>query len=383
MGAAMHRISRRDFLGGAAAGAAAALGGSDRGHAAQASVPADVLAFHRDCRVLDLHIDTPLWMRLVGYDIGVRHRNWLPGSPFGWHLDLPRAAEGGLDAAVFGLVINPAEVREELMLPLRVLAWTESSSGIAQTLETLSLITEAQQRQPDRFAFVKSGSELRSAIDAGRFAALAGLEGAQGIEGRLENVARAHGQGLRMLGLVHFQATEAAYPMTVPGFEAEGLTAFGRDLVAECERLRIVVDLAHVNAAGVDDALAIVTRPFVVSHSACRALQDHPRNLTDDQIRRIAGRGGVIGVAVEGSFVGDGGIERFLDHLEHLMQVGGVECAALGSDYDGAIVPVPGMGDVTVFPRVTAGLLARGHSRNAVKQVMGENALHVITEVCG
>jgi membrane dipeptidase len=375
----MQAISRRELLG----GAAALLAAAGRAHAAEDPVPADVLAFHRACRVLDLHVDTPLWMRLAGYDIGVRHRNRLPASPFGWHFDLPRAAEGGLDAAVFGLVINPAEVREELILPLRVLAWTESGHGIEQTLETLDLVAEAGRRLPDRFEFAKTGSELRAAIDAGRFAALAGLEGAQGIEGRLENVARAHGRGLRMLGLVHFQATEAAYPMTVASFDGQGLTPFGRDLVAECERLRMVVDLAHTNAAGVDDALAIVTRPFVVSHSACRAVQDHPRNLTDDQIRRIAERGGVIGVAMERSFVGTGDIGRFIDHLEHLMKVGGVGCAALGSDYDGAIVPVPGMGDVTAFPQVTRGLLARGHSPESVKQVMGENALRVICEVCG
>jgi membrane dipeptidase len=375
----MRGITRRELLG----GAAALVAGAAPARAAEEPVPADVLAFHRACRVLDLHIDTPLWMRFAGYDIAVRHRNRLPASPFAWHLDLPRAEDGGLDAAVLGLVINPAEVREELMLPLRLLAWAESGFGIAQTLETLDLLSEAERRLSDRFRFAKTGSELRAAIDAGRFAALAGLEGAQGIEGRLENVARAHERGLRMLGLVHFQATEAAYPMTVAAFEGRGLTPFGRDLVAECERLRIVVDLAHTNAAGVDDALAVVERPFVVSHSACRAVHDHPRNLGDDQIRRMAERGGVIGVAVERSFVGPGGLPRFLDHLEHLMKVGGVECAALGSDYDGAIVPVPGMGDVTAFPHVTAGLLARGHSPEAVKKVMGENALRVLTEVCG
>lgn len=375
----MHEISRRELLG----GAAALLAGAGRARAEQEPLPVDVFAFHRECRVLDLHVDTPLWMRLAGYDIGVRHRNWLLASPLGWHFDLPRAAEGGLDAAVFGLVINPAEVREELMLPLRLLSWTESGYGIEQTLETLDLVAEAQRRLPDRFEFAKTGRELRAAMDAGRFAALAGLEGAQGIEGRLENVARAHARGLRMLGLVHFQATEAAFPMTVASFEGQGLTPFGRDLVAECARLRMVVDLAHTNAAGVDDALAIMTRPFVVSHSACRAIEDHPRNLTDDQIRRISEHGGVIGVAVERSFVGSGDVGRFIDHLEHLIEVGGVECAAIGSDYDGFIVPVPGMGDVTAFPQVTLGLLARGHSQESVKQVMGENALRVITEVCG
>jgi hypothetical protein len=103
----MHGITRRELLG----GAEALLAGSGRVHAADDPLPAEVLAFHRECRVLDLHIDTPLWMRLAGYDIGRRHRNRLPASPFGWHLDLPRAAEGGLDAAVFGLVITSRGTR--------------------------------------------------------------------------------------------------------------------------------------------------------------------------------------------------------------------------------------------------------------------------------
>jgi membrane dipeptidase len=342
-----------------------------------------VLAFHRECRVLDLHIDTPLWMRLVGYDIGKRHRNRLPTSPVGCHFDLPRAAEGGLDAAVFGLVINPAEVRSELMLPLRLLARIESGFGIAQTLESLRLIEGAQAAEPDRFVFARTGTELGAAVDEGRFAVLACLEGAHGIEGSLENLRRGYEAGLRMLGLVHFQSTEAAHPMTVAEFDTQGLTPFGRELVAELERLGIVVDLAHLNEPGVDDALEIMTRPFVVSHSACRALLGHRRNLSDDQIRRIAERGGVIGVATGRMCVGGGGLERFLDHLEHVIRVGGAEAAALGSEYDGAIIPEAGMGDVTAFPRVTAGLLARGHAPQVVRKVMGENAIRVLTEVCG
>lgn len=342
----------------------------------------DVLAFHRECLVLDLHIDTLLWVRFLGYDIGARHANRLPGSPFAWHLDLPRAAEGGLDAAVLGLVINPREVRKELILPLRLLAALESGSGIEQTLATLDLLARAEERYPERLRFCRSGSEIRAAVADGRFAGLPCLEGSHGIEADLANVRAAYDRGLRMLGLTHFQATEAAYPMTVAAFDHRGLTEFGRELVAELERLGIVVDLAHVNPRGVDDALEIVTRPFVVSHSGCRALADVPRNLDDDQIRRIADRGGVIGVANGRSFVGSR-LEDYVAHIDHLVKVGGVEAAALGTDFDGAIVPVAGMPDVRAYPLVTQALLARGHSRDSVRAVLGENALRVLTAVCG
>jgi len=332
--------------------------------------------------VLDLHIDTLLWMRLFDYDVAVEHRNWLPGSPFAWHFDLPRAQRGGLDAAVFGLVINPRAVRPELMFPLKFLAWWEQDRGIDQTLATLDRLTAAAAKDPTGLAFCKSGSDVRRAFAAGRFGGLAGMEGSQGIEGSLDHLRAAYDRGLRMLGLVHFQATEAAYPMTVPEFDDRGLTPFGALLVAEMERLGMVVDLAHVNARGVADALGVVKRPFVVSHTACRALTPHPRNLDDDQIRAVADRGGVIALAFGNTFV-SGGLEGFLDHVEHAIRVGGANCPALGSDFDGMIVPTNGMGDVQVYPRITEGLLARGQPRDVVQKLLGENALRVITDVCG
>ncbi len=350
--------------------------------AGRGPVPEEVLAFHRECLVLDLHIDTLLWMRLLRYDVGKPHRNRLPAAPFFWHLDLPRADEGGLDASVLGLVINPLRARRELMLPLRLLSLAERSRGMAQTLAMLDLLAEAERRHP-RLAFARSGSDIRRATREGRFAALACLEGSHGIDGELENARRAHERGLRMLGLVHFQATEVGYPMTVGAFDGRGLTAFGFELLGELERLGVVVDLAHLNAAGVADALSVLRRPFVVSHTACHALHRHRRNLRDAQIRRVAEAGGVVAIAVSRHFLGRPGIDGFLDHIEHALSVGGADAVAIGSDFDGGIVPVRGMQDVRAYPRVTHGLLARGHTPETVRKVLGENALRMITEVCG
>jgi membrane dipeptidase len=224
---------------------------------------------------------------------------------------------------------------------------------------------------------------MRAAAAAGRFAALTCLEGSHGVESDLANVRAAYERGLRMIGLTHFQATSAAYPMTVAAHDGRGLTDFGRDLVDEMERLGIVVDLAHVNEAGVDEALERTKRPFVVSHTACRALHDISRNTSDEQIRRIADRGGVVGLANGRSFLGRAGVSGYVDHIEHVLEVGGADTPALGTDFDGAIVPAEGMPDVTSFPLVTRELLARGHSQEVVRKILGENALRVLTEVTG
>jgi membrane dipeptidase len=298
-------------------------------------------------------------------------------------MDLPRAREGGLDGAVMGLVISPREVREELPRELRLLARLERSRGIDQTLETLALLSEAARELPDELAFCRSGSEMRAAIAAGRFAALAGLEGSHGVESELSHVRAAHEAGLRMLGLTHFQASSAAFPMTVAAFDGRGLTPFGRELVSELERLRVIIDIAHVNDAGVDEVLGMATRPCVVSHAACRALHDVPRNTTDAQIRRIAEQGGLVALANGRDFVGRPGVEGYVDHIEHVIRVGGVDAPAIGTDFDGAITPVEGMPDVTSYPLVTQELLRRGHPEAVVRKLLGENALRVICEVTG
>jgi membrane dipeptidase len=375
-------VKRRDFLRQSAWTLAACSLGCAKGPDLE-RVSEEAQALHREALVLDLHIDTLLWSRLFSYDMAKRHRIALPAHAFGRHLDLPRAEEGGLDAAVMGLVINPDEVRDELMLPLRLLARWEGESGIAQTLATLDLLAAEADTHPAQLRFARTGSELEHAVEEGAFAALAGLEGSHGIGGDLANLALAHARGLRMLGVVHFQATEAGYPMTVSAFDGQGLTKFGFDMLAECERLGVVVDVAHLGEAGVVDALGVMRRPFVVSHTACRALCDHPRNLGDDELKRIASAGGVVGIAFGRSFLGRSGVDGLLDHVEHALRVAGEEAVALGSDYDGFIVPAKGMGDVRAYPLITQGMLERGWRPETIEKLLGRNALRVLVEVTG
>jgi membrane dipeptidase len=376
----MTRISRRRFLQGSLGGAAlAGCGWSPP----LGIVSAEALDLHRRSLVLDLHVDTLLWRRLFDYDPFSRHENRIPTRPFGFHFDLPRAREGGLDAAVMGLVINPAEVQPELLFALKALDWWEDDRGVSQTLATLDLLAALEAAEPDRIAFVRRGSDIVHEVERGRFVALAGLEGGQGLEGDIGNLRVLYERGLRMVGLVHFQATEAGYPMTAPEFYGQGLTDFGHDLVAELDRMGMVVDLAHLNAAGVWQALGEMRRPCVVSHSACRQLHDHPRNLTDQQLEQIGQRGGVVGIAAGRSFLGPGGLAAFLDHVEHALDVAGPHAVALGTDYDGFIVPASGMGDVRSYPLITQGLLDRGRDPEEISQLLGANALRVLTSVLG
>jgi membrane dipeptidase len=351
-----------------------------------ATISEEARALHRESLVIDLHVDSFLWVRLYGYDMARRHVNYLPMRPFGWHADLPRFAEGGVGAVGLGIVVNPPTVQPELLLPLKMLAWSERQRGAEALMTTLDLMHATAQRCPDQLAIVRSGAELRAARAAGKLAGFACLEGAHGIAGSLEHVRTAYARGLRSIGLVHFQATEAGYPMTVPQFDGRGLTDFGRALIAEMERLGMLVDLAHLNDAGVADALETMRRPFMISHTGCRAVYPHRRNITDAQIRAVADRGGVTGMIFARNFVAGGlwaGMERVLDHFDHALKVGGEDVVAVGSDYDGFIVPARGLEDVTAMPRLTAGLLARGHRPATIRKVLGENALRVFSEACG
>jgi membrane dipeptidase len=374
-------------------GTAAAMAGLGAGGGFATATPAfgrtqamtshDARALHNRSLVVDLHVDSFLWVRLLGYDIGVRHENLVPFSPFAWQADLPRLRDGGVGAVGFGIVVNPRTVRPELPIPLKLLSWFERQQGFDAVLRTLDLMHTAARQYADRLVVVRTAAELRAAHAAGKLAGFACLEGAHGLEGSLDHLHTAFERGLRSVGLVHFQETEAGYPMTVPEFDGRGLTPFGRTLVAEMDRLKMLIDLAHLNDAGFDDALKVMQRPFIVSHTCCRAVHEHRRNLTDEQIRAVAKRGGVIGIAFERAFVGglSADLDRVLDHFDHAVKVGGEDVVAIGSDFDGFIVPPAGLEDVTRMPRLTAGLLARKHRPDTVAKILGGNALRVLTAV--
>jgi microsomal dipeptidase-like Zn-dependent dipeptidase len=203
--------------------------------------------------------------------------------------------------------------------------------------------------------------------------ALLAIEGAHALDGDLDNLSALVDAGVRMVGLAHFFDQEFAG--SAHGTEKGGLTPLGRELVRELERRGVLVDLAHSSARTIDDVLAIATRPVVVSHTGVRATCDNPRNLSDDQIRAIAAKGGVIGIGYWATAVCGTRPADIARAIRHVVDVAGDEHAALGSDWDGATT----VGfDAAQLPVLTQALLDAGLAPAQVHRVLGENALRVI-----
>jgi membrane dipeptidase len=164
-----------------------------------------------------------------------------------------------------------------------------------------------------------------------------------------------------------------------------GLTDFGVEVVKEMNRLGMVIDVSHLNAKGVEDVLEVSTAPIIASHSNARAVFDHVRNLTDDQIKSIAAKGGLIHSVF--TFLHTdrtkGTLDDVLNHMEHIMKVAGPEHLGIGSDFDGISNAPIGLENTSKMMDITRGLVARGYSIGAIRQVLGENFLRVFAQITG
>lgn len=323
-------------------------------------------ALHDEVCALDLHADTPKLMDHLGYDLAKRHAPLPRRAGFFGHVDIPRMREGGLAAQFFGMWTFP--------LP---------RAGCAQSIHSqLDALDAACGANPDDIARCVSRDEVEAARAAGRIAALSGIEGAQALEGRLENVEVFARRGVRYLGLAHFSANDTCRPaMGMGRDDTQGLSAFGRAVVEEMDRTGVILDLAHINQKGFFEALSLHKGVPIVSHTGVAGVKEHWRNISDDQLRAVADRGGVIGIIFAPRYLGADSIDAVCDHLQHIIRVVGEDAPALGSDYDGAVRPPIGLEDVSRLPALTAALLARGVGRGTVKKLLGENALRVLGDV--
>lgn len=311
---------------------------------------------------MDLHADTPSLMR-AGYDLFARHR--APPRPvsYGGHVDVPRMREGGLCAQVFGMWTVPRR-----------------ASGAA-VHEEIDAVERAAAARPDEIAIAWTADDVLAAHRAGRRAALLSIEGAHAVSD-LDSLSGFARRGVRSLGLVHFSRNAAGFPAYGVGRDADrGLTDFGRALVDEMNRLGVLADLAHINRAGFLEAAARTKDPPIVSHTGVSGVHSHWRNIDDEQIRAVADRGGCIGVLFAPRYLGRDGVGAVVDHVAHLIEVGGEDVPALGSDFDGFVRPPTGLEDVSALPNLTAEMLRRGLSARAIEKVLGRNVLRVLAAV--
>ncbi|NND04535.1 MAG: membrane dipeptidase [Acidimicrobiia bacterium] len=347
--------------------------------------------------VVDGHNDLPWAIRL--YHDGLDDADTTGPLPMR-HTDTARLIEGGVGGQFWSVYVP---------------AWTERPFAV--TNEQIDLTIEMCHRDP-RLDFVQTAAQVREARAAGRVGGMLGAEGGHSIENSLDNIRALADRGLRYMTLTHGDTIDWADSATDEARHG-GLTDFGREVVTEMNRLGVLVDVSHVSADTMRDAISASRVPVIASHSNAFELAPHPRNVPDDVLRRIGETGGVVMVNFYPSFVnreaaklsvdmfaeeralmaelGDpiaadgaladkraalprGTVAEVADHVEHIARVAGPKSVGIGSDFDGIEILIPGLEDVASYPNLTAELLARGWEETALRDLLGENILRVLEQ---
>ena len=356
--------------------------------------------------VIDLHCDTPMRILAEGFDLGKR-------NDYG-QVDIPRMRDGGVTALFLSV-------------------YTESAQGdapgkVQRALEIIDGIQREVARHPQDLVMAASADDIDAAKQAGKMAMLLGVEGGYMINSSLGVLRSLYRLGARYMTLTHSQHLAWAGSSGGDAKSDPGLTDFGREVVAEMNRLGMMVDISHVSDKTFWGAVETSQAPVIASHSSCRALAEHPRNMTDEMIRKVADGGGVVHINFYNAFIdadyrarsnapnpfrdelravrskgltgealaraewdvqikkvetlGRTPFSVLLDHFEHAAKVGGVEAVGLGSDFDGVTEELPEkMEDVSMFPNLIDGLKSRGFSEADVAKMLGGNSMRVLRDV--
>ena len=330
-----------------------------------------------------------------------REEIWLTGEGKG-HLDLPRMRQGGFAGGFFAIYIPSPEAHDsidyrELMenppytLPLPALIPDAAALPVAMAMAGQMLWME--RSSAGAFRLVRSVAEIRACMAAGVIAGIMHLEGAEAIGPDLDALHAFHAMGLRSVGPVWSRPTVFGHgvPFAFPSSPdtGPGLTPAGKALVAACNRLRIMLDLSHLNEAGFMDVARLSDAPLVATHSNAHAITPASRNLTDRQLAMIRDSGGMVGLNFATSFLrrdgrqsADMGWEDVMAHLDHLLTHLGEDHVGLGSDFDGATLP-KGIGDVTGLPALQQAMLDHGFGAALVRKISSENWLALLERTWG
>ena len=319
---------------------------------------------HYDSMVIDGHCDT------LG-DLVEGLRSLGEQSEIG-EVDLPRLRAGGVTGQIFACFVPVHQYRY---------------GAARHALALVDAFHEALVDYPDQLTLATTARDIRRAKAQEKVAGILGLEGAEAIEGSLEVLRCFYRLGVRVFGLTWNFRNEVADGV-LEGGEAQGLSTFGVQVIEACNRLGILIDVSHLAPVGLADVLRVSQHPIIASHSNATALCNFMRNLTDSQIEAIAQQGGLIGVTFVPAFLTtprtDASLDHVLDHIDHLLKVAGPDQVMIGSDFDGMGPLTPrGLQDVSRYPALTAGMLARGHDPSTVRQVLGLNFLRVFEQVTG
>ena len=353
--------------------------------------------------VLDFHCDTPIRLVEENLDLGKLHTSG--------ELDIPRMRQGGITGVFFSIY---TEATDKTAL-----------EAVKKALEIIDAVVEETHRHPKELTLATSPEEIISAKQTGKIAILMGVEGGHMIDSSLSVLRTFYRLGVRYLTLTHSAST--GWADTAGG--SEGLTDFGKDVVCEMNRLGMMVDISHVSDKTFFDVIRTSKAPIIASHSSCRALASHARDMTDEMLQALAASGGVIHINYYNAFLDDNysrqdhtcvelekersvvrkqlgdnkrqlamkthqinhekterigrvPLSRLLDHFEHAVKVAGIDHVGMGSDFDGVQGQLPEtMEDISKIPNLVAGLSERGFSDADIGKILGENSLRVMRRV--
>jgi len=385
----------------------------DRGLRGDDALPIDTTALHDRVLTLDTHVDIGAGYATAAID---------PGTFTRAQVDLPKMRAGGLDAAFFIVYVG-----QGLISPIGY----EEAAEIAE--EKYQAILRMVRAYPDQIALATTAEEVEAVHASGRLVALIGMENSWPLGEDLDNVRRWAERGVRYVSITHFgnnQFGGSSNPNLAQGDPSEdpGLTELGRGLVRELNDHGVMVDVSHVGKRTMLEAIALSRAPVIASHSGVRALYDHPRNLDDEQLRAIAANGGVAQMVAFRSYIGqvdpelaqaeqdlavelgftsreayaastqaqrdayqarlrilrasmnDITIATLADHIDHAVQVAGIDHVGIASDFDGG-GGVGGWDDASETPAVTEELIRRGYSEADIAKIWGGNVLRVMRAV--
>ena len=348
---------------------------SSESWARELGIPTAAVELYRSTDVIDLHIDSFIWQRTFGYDLSRRHRAPpLLGGAFLGQVDFPRILQAEISGATWVITTNP--VREPAD---RVRVFETNLNELERTF----------QRNAEHFRLVTSAREYDAARAAGKHAAFVGIQGGNALDLNLSEMARLCDGRVLRITLVHLSSSRIGSTSSPLRLQDSGLSAFGAQVVELLNERRVLVDLAHISARGFWAACEAHAKdvPFVVTHTGVSGVFRHWRNLDDDQIRAVARSGGVVGIMYHAPFLGDrpwaGRVDTIARHLEHVLNVGGEDTPALGSDWDGSIITPRDMPTCLELPRLVAALSRRGVSDSAIAKILGKNFLRVVRQVRG
>lgn len=321
---------------------------------------------HSAATLIDLHNDV--------LEVMAADPNYHLGDPHNYnHTDIPRMKIGGVDIQFFAVWVSPSGFPDNPYL---------ESQNMVQIFNNEIFVNGADIGQARTLAQAEAINE------SGRIAAVLAVEGGHTIENSIDKLIDLYNDGMRYMTITWNNSTDWAVSAADSRTNTVGLSDFGRQVIRTMDSLGIMIDVSHTGIKTIEDILEETTTPIIATHSGARSIQNHYRNLYDSQIIDIANSGGVVGIVFYPPFLGSPSssvdINTVISHIDHIVNLVGIDYVSIGSDFDGiGTNTVNGLEDISKFPALTLALLEHGYTRSEVEKILGGNFKRVFEQVCG